>query len=270
MKTIGIDGANLVYQDTGPPAEGAPTLLLVHGFPLSHAMWKAQVEGLAPTCRVVAPDLRGYGESTLGGWPADGEEPSLDRNADDLAALIDELKADGPMVLAGFSMGGYIAFTMLRRHAAKLDALVLIDTKASADDEPGRATRLKMAEKINEWGAARVAELMRPKLFAEGTPDTEVQATIDVISATNPASISASQLAMAARPDSTGLLASIKMPTLVIVGEEDALTTAEEMREIANAISNSRYAEIAGAGHMAPVEQPEAVNDTLREFIESL
>ncbi len=266
-KTIEIAGAEIAYADSGSPSRQAPTLLLVHGFPLSHAMWDAQYEGLAATCRVIAPDLRGYGESTLGGWPKDGEEPSLDRYAHDLVELINTLDCDGPVVLAGFSMGGYIAFSLLREHASRVDGLCFIDTKASADDDPGRATRLKMADKINEWGAARVAELMRPKLFAEGTPDEKVAATIDVISATNPASIAASQRAMAARPDSTDLLASIAVPTLVIVGEEDELSTPEEMHRMADAIPSSRYAKIPAAGHMAPVEQPGAVNDALRDFI---
>lgn len=268
MKTFQAEGgAQLAYAEFG--ASG-PTLLLVHGFPLSHAMWRAQWEGLVDDCRVVAPDLRGYGDSPLGGWPAEGDSPTLARYADDLAALIDVLASDGPLVFAGFSMGGYIALEMLRRHPGKLDALALIDTKATADDEPGVATRLKMADKIDEWGAARVAELMRPKLFAEGTPDAVVQETLDVISATRPAAIAASQRAMAARPDSTDQLPKVAVPTLVICGAEDSLTPPDGARSMAEAIPNSRYLEVAAAGHMAPVEQPEAVNAALRGFLATL
>lgn len=265
MKTYQADdGTTLAYHEAG---SGPVTLLLVHGFPLSHTMWREQCEGLSDACRVVVPDLRGYGDSPLGGWPADGESPTLGRYAQDLAALIRALEPDGPVVLAGFSMGGYIALEMVRRGTTGFDALALIDTKATADDGPGVATRLKMADKINEWGAARVAELMRPKLFAAGTSEAVVEETARVISATRPAAIAASQRAMAARPDSTDLLDSIQVPTLVLVGAEDTLTPPSAMRAIAEGVPNSRYVEIAEAGHMAPVEQPAAVNDALRAFV---
>lgn len=267
---IEVDNARLVYASAGSPYPKAPTLVLVHGFPLSRAMWQAQLEGLSPACRAVAPDLRGYGESSLGGWPADGAAPLLDRYADDLKALIASLKADGPVVLVGFSMGGYIALNMARRCPEVFDALVLMDTRAAADDDTARATRLKMAEHIHEWGASRVAELMRPKLFADETPEAIVQETVTVISSTDPAAIAASQRAMAARPDSTGLLGSIKKPTLVIVGEHDAISPPAEMRQIAEAIPGARFVEIAGAGHMAPVEDPAAVNAALADFAKSL
>ncbi|QDV75958.1 alpha/beta fold hydrolase [Botrimarina mediterranea] len=267
---IEVDNARLVYAAAGSPYPQAPTLVLVHGFPLSRAMWQAQLEGLSPRCRVVAPDLRGYGESSFGDWPAAGETPSLDRYADDLEALIASLQADGPVVLVGFSMGGYIALNMARRCPDAFDALVLMDTRAAADDDTARATRLKMADHIHEWGAARVAELMRPKLFAMDTPERIVQETVAVISATDPAAIAASQLAMAARPDSTGLLGSIAKPTLVVVGEHDAISPSAEMRGIAAAIPGARFVEVPGVGHMAPVEAPEAVNAALAEFAESL
>lgn len=267
MKTFDHAGAQLAYDDTGSPHPGAPTLILLHGFPLSRAMWSAQVEALADTARVVAPDLRGYGASTAGGWPAEGESPSLDRYADDVAALVESLQADGPVVLTGFSMGGYIALALMRRRPELVDALVLMDTRSAADADEARATRIKMAEKIGEWGAARVAELMRPNLFAEGTPDAVVEATTRVIAATPPETIAVSQRAMAARPDSTPLLGQIDKPTLVVCGEHDAISPPAEMRGIAEAIPNAQFLEIAGAGHMAPVEKPDAVNAALREFL---
>lgn len=265
-----IAGAQIATIDTGSPRPGAPTLLLVHGFPLSNAMWSAQVEALANDFRVVAPDLRGYGASTLGGWPVEGEEASLDRYADDLFTLADLIDANGPVVLVGFSMGGYTALACERSRPERFDALALVDTRAAADTKAARSTRLKMAEKIHEWGAARVAELMRPNLFAPSTPDEVVDETVAVISTSNPSAIAASQLAMAARPDSTPMLPSIKKPTLVLCGEADALTPPEEMRSIAEAIPGASYVEVTGAGHMAPVEKPEAVNDALHDFASSL
>lgn len=267
---IEVDDAQIVSATAGSPYPEAATLVLVHGFPLSRAMWKAQLEGLSPASHVVTPDLRGYGESSFGDWPAEGEAPSLDRYADDLKALIASLKTDGPVVLVGFSMGGYIALNMARRCPEAFDALVLMDTRAAADDETARATRLKMAEHVHEWGASRVAELMRPKLFAPGAREAIVQETVAVISSTDPAAIAASQLAMAARPDSTPMLRSIAKPTLVVVGEHDAISPPAEMRQIAEAIPGARFVEVAGAGHMAPVEAPAAVNAALAEFAKSL
>ncbi len=267
MTAFEIDGARIAYDDTGSPRPGAPTLVLLHGFPLSRAMWSAQTEGLARVARVVAPDLRGYGDSTSGGWPSGGDAASLDRYADDVAALIDHLDADWPVVLTGFSMGGYIAMALLRRHPGLVDGVVLMDTRAVVDSEEARATRLKMADKIGEWGAARVAELMRPNLFADGTPDVTVEAALPVIAATAPETIAASQRAMAARPDSTPLLGQIDKPALVVCGEHDAISPPAEMRSLAEAIPGARFVEIEGAGHMAPVERPDAVNVTLRNFL---
>lgn len=258
----------VVYDDVGPRNDG-PTLLLVHGFPLSRAMWRAQLEGLAATCRVVAPDLRGFGGSTLGGWPGGGGA-SLDRYADDLVALLDRLEPRGPVALVGFSMGGYVALALERWLPGVCDALVLMDTRAVADTDEGRATRLKMADHVAEWGASRVAELMRPRLFAPQTPESVVAETARVIAATNPAAIAAAQRAMATRPDSTPLLPLVAKPTLVVVGEHDAISPPEEMRAIAEAVSGARFAVIADAGHMAPVEDPDAVNDLLRGFARSL
>jgi pimeloyl-ACP methyl ester carboxylesterase len=187
-----------------------------------------------------------------------------------LSAILTSLKTDGPVVLVGFSMGGYIALNMARRCPESFDGLVLMDTRAAADDPTARATRLKMAEHVAEWGASRVAELMRPKLFAAGTDEAIAQETVAVISSTDPAAIAASQLAMADRPDSTPLLGSITKPTLVIVGEHDAISPPDEMRQIAEAIPGARFVEIPGAGHMAPIEAPAAVNAALAEFAKSL
>lgn len=266
MKSIRCDDIDLACVDTGPPAGGGPTLLLVHGFPLSHAMWASQVDALRGVCRVVAPDLRGHGASPQGEWPG-GEAPSLARHADDLAALLDGLGVNGPTIYCGFSMGGYIAWPFLERHGERLTGLSLIDTRAAADDDVARATRLKMAEGVAAWGAARVAELMRPKLFGPEADSSVVDATTAVIAATAPRSIAASQRAMAARPDATPRLPHIDLPTLVVCGEHDAISTAAEMRGIAAAIPEARYAEIAGAGHMAPLERPAEVNAALRSFV---
>lgn len=251
--------------------DGAP-MLLVHGFPLDHTMWDAQVEALAAHCRVIAPDLRGYGATELAGA---GDPPKLTMRqyADDLAGLLDALEITEPVVYAGFSMGGYIGWQFLKHHRDKVRGLVLVDTRASDDADEARTMRLKMAKHVEEWGAERVAEAMIPKLFAASTLEAErpvVARVREVISATNPLAIAAAQRGMAERPDATPDLAGIDLPTLAIVGAEDQLSPPEEMQRMVDAIPGARLAVIPAAGHMAPVEQPYAVNLVLTEFVKSL
>jgi pimeloyl-ACP methyl ester carboxylesterase len=213
--------------------------------------------------------LRGFGGSSSGDWPGSAE-PSLDRYADDVIGLIDVLGLAPPVTIVGFSMGGYVALNLLRRSPGRLDAVALMDTLATADDETQRGTRLKMAEGVGEWGAARVAELMRPKLFGPVASQQTIDETVAVISASDPRAIAAAQRAMAVRPDSTPLLPSIAIPTLVVVGADDAISPVGKMQAIADLIPRARFEVIQGAGHMAPLERPAAVNAALRSFLESV
>ena len=181
--------------------------------------------------------------------------------------MLDAWRVEGPLVYCGFSMGGYMAWPFLQKHADRLAGLVLVDTRAVGDDEAGRATRLKMAEGVADGGAARVAEVMRTKLFAPNAPAEAIDETTAVIAATDPRSIAASQRAMAARPDSSPLLPAISLPTLVVCGEHDAISTAAEMRGVAGVIPGAEFVEVPDAGHMAPLENPTAANDALRGFV---
>src|SRR5256885_291508 len=167
----------------------------------------------------------------------------MERYADDLAELLDALAISGGerIILVGFSMGGYIAWQFFRKYAARLRALVLCDTRAAADTDEGRAGRLKMAEKVAEWGSGRVAEMMGPKLFAPGTFSSKpevVSAMRGVVERTPPAGIAAAQRGMAERPDMTSFLPQIRLPTLVLVGAEDAISSPADMQSIAAAIPN--------------------------------
>jgi pimeloyl-ACP methyl ester carboxylesterase len=150
---------------------------------------------------------------------------------------------------------------------------VQCDTKAAADTDEARANRLKMAENVQEWGAARVAEMMGPKLLAARTFETKPDVVAEVrlvVERTSPAAIAASQRGMAARPDMTSFLPQIRVPTLVVVGAEDAISPPAEMRAIAAAIPNAQFVEIPNAGHMTTLENPPAVNDALSHFIRAL
>jgi pimeloyl-ACP methyl ester carboxylesterase len=261
IQRIEIGGAALSVLDEGA---GEP-LVFVHGFPLDHTMWGAQSPAFAPRRRVIAPDLRGFGASE-----ARGETVTMEGFADDLAALLDAMRIQEPVALCGLSMGGYIAFQFVRKYAARLRSLVLCDTRAGADSADTAANRLKVAEQVLAEGAEVVAQAMLPKLFGKRTlaeqPET-VAALRRVMAGTKPAAIAAAQRGMAARPDSTALLPEIRVPTLVVVGAEDAIAPVDEMRGIAAAIPGAEFVVVPGAGHMAPLENPAAFNAALREFL---
>jgi pimeloyl-ACP methyl ester carboxylesterase len=168
-------------------------------------------------------------------------------------------------------MGGYIAWQFLRKYRDRLAGLGLCDTRAAADTTDGRAARLEMADNVATWGASRVALMMTPNLFAPATIEnrpTVVAATQQVITATAPATIAAAQRGMAARRDVTHTLAAIDLPSLVLVGEHDAISRADEMESVAAAIPGALFAVIENAGHMAPVENPTAVSDAITKFLQ--
>lgn len=268
MQLVSLADVEFAYLSQGV---GHPIVLL-HGFPLDHTMWNAQIEALAKSNQVIAPDLRGFGESSLGDADV-SRGVMMEEYADDMAALLEAIGVREPIVLAGFSMGGYIAWQFVRKYGDRLRGLIQVDTRAAADTDEARKNRLKMAEKVQEWGSARVADLMGPNLFAPGRfeSNTEiVQELRRVVSSTSPDAIACAQRGMAARPDMTSYLPSIRVPALVIAGRDDKLIPAAEMEQIAGVIPQGQYVEIAGAGHMAPMENPEAVNKAMGDFVSDL
>jgi 3-oxoadipate enol-lactonase len=250
---------NVVERGAGTP------LVLVHGYPLDHTMWQGQIDGLADVCRVIAIDLRGFGKSDVTGGTV-----TMQQMADDVAALLDALGIHQPVVFCGLSMGGYVAWQFALRHRSRLSRLVLCDTRAVADAPDAAEGRRKTAEKVLAEGASVAADALLPKLFAPATQKAQppiVEATRQVIHATSPEGIAAALRGMAERPDVTGQLASIDVPALLICGEHDAISPADEMRQIAAALPSGRFVLIPDAGHMAPLEQPQAVNKAIRDFL---
>jgi len=265
MKSVTVDGVRHEVFDEGT---GGPTLFFVHGFPLSHAMWLKQLEPLARKYRVVAPDLRGFGASDV--VPG---KTTMRRLADDCAALLDQLGIREPVVFCGLSMGGYVAWQFAKHHSGKLRALVLCDTKAAADTAEAAETRRKMSDHVLKFGTGAVAEAMPAKLFAKATYDKQPNIVAEIrrtIETTNPQGLAAAQLGMAEREDVRDYLPQIKVPTLVVVGREDAISPVEEMRAIAEAIPGAKLHIIEAAGHMSPLEQPTEFNRVLAEFVDGL
>ncbi|HHM12098.1 MAG TPA: alpha/beta fold hydrolase [Planctomycetaceae bacterium] len=258
LKRIAYAGMNGNVWDAG---EG-PVTLLVHGFPLDHTMWKYQLEALPSGRRVVAPDLRGFGGS-------DGEtsDPmTMERFADDLAALLDALAIEEPITLCGLSMGGYIALAFWRNHRDRLKQLILCDTRAAADDEATKRTRELTARRALTEGSGFLVDAMLPKLFAPETLQrrrADVESIAEVIRTTRPETIAGALRGMAERRDSTSDLPTIELPVRVIVGEHDVITPPEEMRRMAEAMPHATFHSIPRAGHMAPWEAPESFNPLL-------
>ena len=259
MQQLRLDGRELAYLDRG----GRLPLLLIHGFPLDHTLWDPQIAAFASQRRVVAPDLAGFGISSAAG------HESLDAHADDLAALLDHLGI-ARAVVAGLSMGGYIAFALWRRHPARVGGFVLACTRAASDTEAGRAGRYQMATAIEQRGVGVLADAMLPKLVAPGAaPD--VVATVLAMMRRQPAAGCITALkAMAARPDSTPTLATITVPTLVVAGDLDAIIPATEAEAMAEAIPGAHWVLVPGAGHLANLEEPGAFNAAVRGFLEAV
>jgi pimeloyl-ACP methyl ester carboxylesterase len=246
---------------------GVP-LVLLHAFPLNSAMWLAQREGLADVCRVITPDFRGFGGSPLG-----IDEPTVDVFADDIARMLDARDLDR-VVLAGLSMGGYVAMAFVRRHADRLAGLVLADTKASADADPARQNRLRIADELSANPDSSVLlEEVLPNLLGPTTMEKRplIYGRVKALVQQTPAVAAAwAQRAMAARPDSLGVLESVRVPSLVIVGEEDALSTADDAKAMVAAMSSAELVTISGSGHLTAVEMPDVFNLAMRSFVSAL
>lgn len=258
MKEFTVRDVKLYYEDQG---EGNLAVVLLHAFPLNSTMWQPQIAELSEEVRLITPDIRGFGQSKA--FPGTHTMALL---ADDLAALLDHLGLQ-KVVVGGLSMGGYITFAFWRYHAARVQALVLADTRATNDTAEAREARSANAQLVQEKGAGFIADQMLPNLLAPSA-SLELQATVRaMIEANEPSRIAGALYAMAYRLDSTDLLSQINVPTLLLVGEQDKLTTPDEMKQIQQNIAGSTLVEIPSAGHISNMENPAAFTAALRDFL---
>ena len=252
----------IAYDDVG---SGLP-LVLLHPFPLDRGYWAPQLGSLVSRCRCIAPDARGFGETTL------APPFTMDRYADDVVCLLDALEIDRA-VIGGLSMGGYIALALWRRHPTRVRALVLADTRAGADSDEGRAKRRDLIELALAKGNDAVAEAQLPGLIGKRTREKHpavAEVLRRMVERASVGGITGALEAMMARPDSTSILPTITVPTLLIAGDEDVLTPPKEARAMHDAIPRSRIEIIAGAGHASSFERAAAFNHILGEFLDSL
>ena len=260
---IAVVGALEVgYDDVGA---GIP-VLFAHGFPLNRTMWAPNVSALVERCRCVAMDFRGFGETTV------SPPYSVEQYADDLAHLLDVLRID-KAVLVGCSMGGYVSFAFWRRHRERVRALVLADTRPGADSEETIARRRQLMDLARSEGSTAVANAQIQSIVGKTTrekqPDT-YDAVHRMMAQANAEGIVGAVEAMMLRPDSTALLPTIDVPTLIVVGEEDVPTPPKEARAMHEKIPGSMLEIIAGAGHLSNLERPAAFNHVLTEFLVTL
>ncbi|MGA2904685.1 MAG: alpha/beta fold hydrolase [Candidatus Korobacteraceae bacterium] len=260
MPTLRSSDAQLFYEVAG----NGPDVVLLHPFPLNHSFWRPVAQRLSTRYRLIMPDLRAHGDSELGEGPA-----TMEKLAADLVALCREERITKGFFV-GVSIGGYALFEFWRRYREHVAALVLANTRATAETPESRANRLAVADKILREGTAGFIEEMLPKLLSPVTvsnrPDI-VDAARHMMQKMSPQDIAGVQQGMADRPDSIPTLKTIRVSTLIIVGEDEAMAEAELMRQ---QISGSRLQVIPRAGHYAALEQPEEFARLLRNFFEGL
>jgi pimeloyl-ACP methyl ester carboxylesterase len=260
---VRIGGAEIAYDDRG----SGPALLLLHAFPLGLAMWEGQAQALSATHRVLRFDARGFGDSSSG-----NDAFTMERIADDAAALLDAVGIERA-VLGGCSMGGYAAFAFARRHPQRLAGLVLQDTRAAADGVEAKANRTTLATRVLAEGPSAAISAFLPRLLG-ATSQREQPALVSIvrewIQAASPRALANALHALASREDSRQTLSTIRVPALVVVGEEDVLTPPAEADEMAAAIATGRVERIPRAGHLSNLENPQAFDAALRRFLDSL
>jgi len=267
MPTVTVEGTTVSYVDVHAGADGPPVLLL-HAFPLHSGMWQPQLDAVSGRHRVIAPDLKGFGSSDA---PEDESAYSMASYADEVAALLGTLEID-QVVVVGLSMGGYVAFSLLDRHPALVAALVLADTRAERDSEQVLERRTQQQQQVREEGTVAVIDTLLDTLLSEHTRELRPQVVVEArrLMDNPPAGFVGALEAMKSRPDATGRLGAIDVPTLVLVGDHDKPSPPEVARALHEQIPGSRFAVLANAGHLTNLEVPDAFNQALSDFLGDL
>ncbi len=250
-------GVSIEYDDIG---NGVP-LLLIHGFPLDRTLWRTQIAGLSQIFRVIAPDLRGFGQSS----DTDGEAVTMDQYAADLKSLLDSVNVK-QAVVGGISMGGYVALAFYAQYADRVKGLLLANTRAIPDSEEGKQSRLTNAQRVGEAGSSFLVETMAPKMLGPSAkPEIEIAVRSMMARQRAPGLMSALR-GMAARPDRTTLLRFATVPALIVSGTKDALIPPSDSEAMHGLIPNSRLVIIPDAGHLSNLDKADAFNHVVREF----
>ena len=263
MQYLRSDYADIAYEIRG----NGPPVVLLHPFPCNREFWNPAAAAFESNYRLILPDLRGHGDSGIGEGPA-----LMQKYASDIARVLDAAGI-GRAVFIGCSIGGYILFEFWRRFRARVTALAICDSRPQADNAEARANRLNAAAAVLEQGTEQFLDTMIPKLMGRTTVATRpdlVEGARAMMRKMSAEDISLVQQGMAARPDSVADLKSINVPTLIVTGEEDVLSTVADSELMRQNIAGSQLKVIPKAGHYAPWEQPEAVGKVLRQFLDDV
>ncbi|MBI4672095.1 MAG: alpha/beta hydrolase [Chloroflexi bacterium] len=259
-----VNGRLVGYDESG---SGMP-LVLIHGYPLNRMMWEAQWEGLTQSARVLAPDMRGFGESEMVDAPV-----QISTYAEDVHEFLQAMGIQEPAVICGLSMGGYIALAYLGQYPEQVAGLVLANTKATPDSGEAKAGRNKNIALAQAKGADAIAEGILPKMLAPQTYAANaelVEQVKHIMASATVTGIVGALSAMRDRPDSIYTLEQSSTPTLIIAGTDDQLMPMAEQDKMKQAARNSTLVVIPDAGHLSPMEQPDAFNAALAEFLNTL
>jgi pimeloyl-ACP methyl ester carboxylesterase len=263
MPTLNLDRSSIHYEDFGEESDARPSVILLHGFPLDGRVWVDVADRLKHAARVIVPDLPGFGRSVV------SEPFSMDTLAEDVVTISARLRL-GRFVLAGLSMGGYVAQAVVRGYASKLSGLVLCDTRAAPDDESARQKRNEMIELVRTYGTPAVVDVMLPNMLHSSAyaHRTElVHRLKSIMLDQGPRTIEYAVAAIRDRPDGERILRESKVPGLVICGDDDRISPASVARSIGALRSGIDVEIIQGAGHMATIERPEAVASAIESAI---
>ena len=263
MPFVSVDKIQIAYDDIG---SGSP-LVLMHGFPFNRSLWNDQVDELSKSHRVITPDLRGFGESS-----SSADTATMTRMAEDVAALLDHLQIPQAIV-GGLSMGGYAVLAFYKLFPSRVRGLILADTRPQADTEDAKQGRAQQAQRALAEGMGPIADSMLPKLL---TPETVakrpevVRRIMEMMMKTKPEGAAPALLGMAAREDQTELLPKVAVPTLIVVGRDDAITPVSDSEKMHSSIAGSRLVIIEGAGHVSNIEQASVFNREVSMFLSSI
>jgi pimeloyl-ACP methyl ester carboxylesterase len=263
MNRITSDEAEICYEITGV----GPPVVLLHPFPANREFWLPVAQMLASRYRLIMPDLRGHGESSLGDGPA-----TMQKHAADISRVMDATGVDSAPLI-GVSIGGYSIFEFWRHFRNRVSALVLCNTKAQADTPEARTHRLQVADDVLQRGTEPFFEGMAQKLLGETTRRTRpdlVEGALSMMRKMSAEDVAGVQRGMADRLDSVLTLKTIAVPTLIITGDEDIMTGVSEAELMKQHIAGSQMKVVTKAGHYSPWEQPEEVGKLLRQFLDSV
>jgi 3-oxoadipate enol-lactonase len=257
-----INGLKLFYTDSQKTT--APAVVFIHGFPFDHTMWDAQVAMISPSFRTITYDQRGHGKSGVGNG-----QYFLEFFVDDLIGLLDHLKIKRA-VLCGLSMGGYVALRAMERNPERVSGLILCDTRSEADSDAAKLKRVANVKIVQDQGVPAFADVFLKAICAPTTFTDKPQVIEQIRKTMNqntPEGIKGTLIAMATRTDTTASLATIGVPTLILVGEQDGVTPPAAASAMHERIAKSTLAVIPQAAHMSNLENPAVFNGHLQKFL---